>query len=197
MFDTSLDKRLDAILEDDGTTHVSEDAYQNVLNAAIELEEAKRRVAELERDLLHATDRLCGGLALGVRRIQPSLHVQLGAGTCRVGYLKKSLMLHPDIGRRLWTVESSHPKFASRFRRHYGHLLHMTGDLMPLATGIADFFTKFYRTLGESGGPIRLEGQGSVVLVEGGTSHRLSLGQLGRLVQAKDQHLGTLKVDTW
>jgi len=197
MFDMNLDKRLDAILEDAGTTQVSDDAYQNVRNAAIELEQAKKRVAELEDEMRHATDRLCGGLAMGVRRAQPSLHCQLGNGDCKVGYLKKSLTLRPDLGRSVWLVDSSHPKFASRFRRRNGHLLHMTDNLMPLAAGIADFFTNFYRTLGEDGQPIRLEGQGSIVLMEGGVPRRLSLGQLGRLVQAQDQRLQAFKVDTW
>jgi hypothetical protein len=192
-----ITERLDAILEDDGTTHVSDDAYQNVRNATIELEQAKKRVAELEKELQHATDRLCGGLALGVRRSQPSLHCQLGNGACKVGYLKKSLTLRPDLGRSMWLVDASHPKFGSRFRRRNGHLLHMTDNLMPLAQGVADFFTNFYRTLGEDEGPVKMEGQGSITLFESGSSRRLSLGQLGQLVRVADERLRTIKTEVW
>lgn len=193
----NLDQRLDAILAE-ANTHIAGGVYQNVLNAAVELEQARQRVTDLERDVHRATDRLCGGLALGIRHAQPSLHVQLGSGTCRVGYLKKSLTFRPDIHRRTWVLESSHPRFASRFRRHYGHLLYLSDDLTLLADGIADFFTRFYRTLGEDAAPIKLEGVGSVVLTDsGGLPRRISLGQLSRMVQVEDKHLQTIKVEQW
>ena len=187
----NLDQQLDLLLEDEGT-NISDDVYNKVLNAAVELSEAKKRVDALERELAVAIDRLSGGLALAVRKNQPSLNVNLGFGGCRVSYLKKNLTLKPDIERQIWSVDSSHPKFGSKFKRMYGHLLHFNSDLSPLAAGIAEFFTRYYRSINES-----ISGVGSVVICDSTDSRRISLGKLAELLRAKDEKIGHMKVEVW
>lgn len=178
---------LEAILED-STLQVSDNGYQNAVNIATELQQAKQRIIELQGEMQHALDRLCGGLALGIRRRQPSLHAQLGDGAVRVTYVKKDLVFKPDLARQVWMVDSARPRFVSKFKQMYGHLLHLSSDLMPLANAVAEFFTRYYRSIGEE-----ITGQGSVV-VEG---RRVSLGQLATMCQNKDKILREMKTEIW
>lgn len=163
-----LQKRLDLILEVE-TTQIDVDAYRAATDVATDLEQARRRVSDLERQLLYAIDRLCGGLAVGVRKHQPGLNVGLEGGRCRIGYKTKQLTVAPDLSKRMWVVQSTDPRFARRFLR--GHRTHTTlnNDLMPLAKAVADFFTGHYLSLGEA-----IEGRGLILL--GG--HHVSLGDL-------------------
>jgi len=153
-----LGSRLDLILETE-TTQVADDPYQAATDIAIELEQARRRVTELERELLYATDRLCGGLAMGVRKAQPGLNVGLDKGGCKVGYKTKHLTMRPDLTKRIWIIDSGDPRFARRFM--HGNRAHMAlnSDLTGLAKSVADFFTGYYLTLGEA-----IEGRGIILL---------------------------------
>jgi hypothetical protein len=183
----AIERRLDLILED-GATVVDDDPYQNAMNIAADLDNARRRVAQLERELIHATDRLCGGLAMGIRKAQPSLNVNLGNGACQVNYRKKNLRLKPDLTKRMWLVDSNRQAFGNRFRRHHGHVVGLSSDLTPLADAIASYFADFYKSIGKD-----LAGRGSSV-VEG---RQVTLGELACLVRAKDKILREIKPQIW
>ncbi len=156
-----LEKRLDLILETD-VTQVADDPYQIAMGLTTDLEEARRKVTDLERQLMYAMDRLCGGLAVGIRKQQPGLNIGLNNGMCNVGYKTKHLSMKPDIGKRVWAVDSTDPSFARRFVRKHGPHTSLTNDLTGIAQAIADFFTGHYRSLGEditNTGKILLDGR--------------------------------------
>lgn len=184
---STIAKRLDLILEDDTTT-VSDDPYQNAMNIAADLDAARQRVSQLERDLVHATDRLCGGLAMGVRKAQPSLNVHLGNGSCQVAYRKKHLRFRPDLVKRIWVVDSNRPDFGNRFRRQFGHMVGLLNDLNPLAGAVNDFFTGHYKSIGRP-----LSGLGGA-FVEG---RQVTLSELRNLIENKDRLLRRARPQSW
>lgn len=143
-----LERRLDFILEDD-TTQMADDPYQAAMNVVIDLEEARRKVTDLERQLMYAMDRLCGGLAVGIRKHQPGLNVGLDNGNCKIGYRTKHLILKPDLTKKVWAVSGPDQRFARRFMKDHAPHTNLTSDTSMIAQAIANFFTKHYRTLGE------------------------------------------------
>lgn len=144
-----LHRRLDLILEDD-TTQVADDPYQSALALSIDLEEARRRVTDLERQLLHVMDRLCGGLAMGVRKQQPGLNIGLDNGSCKIGYKDKHLHMKPDLSKHTWVVDGGDTSFADQFLgQHAAHMV-LEPDMAPLAQAITAFFTGHYGALGEN-----------------------------------------------
>src|SRR4051812_25129086 len=105
----TIDTRLDAILEEAPSQGVG--GYGAVQQLTVAIAAAKQRLEDLTKQLSVAVDHLCSSLALGIRRLQPSLHVQIGNNCCRVGYLKKLLIFRPDFERNIWKVDSTHPRF--------------------------------------------------------------------------------------
>lgn len=173
----TLQQRLDAILEDQNG-QPDADAYQAAIDVATELEAARRRVSELERELIHATDRLCGGLAMGVRRAQPGLSVSIDRGACKVGYRSKHLILKPDLTGKIWVVDSSDPVFARRFSRTCAPHTNLSNDTSQVSRVIADFFNNHYKTLGEDivgTGTILIDGLRSTL---GHLAERAEIGNL-------------------
>ena len=169
-------RRLNAIFETDATS-LSDDPYQTSMDIANELEAARRTVADLERQLTYSLDRLCGGLALGVRKNQPGLNVGLDKGNCRVGYRSKSLMLKPDLTNKVWLVDSGDPAFARRFKRIHGPRLNLSNDMLGLSTAVAHFFNDHYRSLGEE-----IFGDGKIIY-EG---RQITLGMLAEMMMKND-----------
>lgn len=176
---THIGARLDLILED-GATDVPDDPYQAAMALAAELDEARRKVSELERRWMYAVDRLCGGLAMGVRKHHPSLNVGIDGGKCKVGYRSKHLLMAPDMVKKVWTVDSPDPRFARRFMRAHGPRTSLGSDMMPIAQAIADFFVGHYRTLGEE-----VEGRG-LTIIDGKFS---TIGDLACFIKDKERLL--------
>ena len=176
---TEIDRRLSLILEEE-TTHVSDNPYQAAMNVANELETTRRKVADLERQLIYAVDRLCGGLAIGVRRYQPGLNVGINDGSCRVGYRSKSLAFKPDLVNKTWVIDSPDRTFAKRFNRIHGSQTVLDSDLTQIAQSIAKFFHDHYRSLGES-----ISGKG-LILIEG---KKAGLAELAEFILKNDKLL--------
>jgi hypothetical protein len=174
-----ISRRLDALFED-STGMLEVDPYQAAQNIMGQLEDARRHVSDLEQQLLYATDRLCGGLAVNVRRRQPGLNVGLDHGHCRVGYRSKALLLRPDLTNKVWAVDSGDPAFARKFQRLGAMHLGLTNDLTTLAAALAQYFMNHYKSLGEE---IRGEG---IVLHDG---RQVTLGQLIEVVNENDRLL--------
>lgn len=143
---TPIERRLDLILETDATS-VSEDHQKAAADITLEIETTRRKLEDLERQLSHAVDRLCGGLALGVRQFRPGLSVGIDRGMCKVGYRSKYLTFKPDLVTRTWIVSGSDPAFARRFSKQFG--VRMTNALEDTAKAIAEYFGAHYRSLGE------------------------------------------------
>ena len=177
--DSFLDRRLTLILDDE-MTQVPDDPYQIASDLATQLEEARRRVSDLERQLVYAVDRLCGGLALGVRKQQPGLNIGLDKGCCKIGYRSKHLTMRPDLSKKVWVVDSADPRFARRFMHGHRPTTALASDLMPLANAIVNFFTGHYLTLGES-----ISGRGLLMV----DNRQISLGDLAKLVRRFDDLL--------
>ena len=171
-----LNDRLDVIFEDETTT-IDDGLYSDIIDR---LAAAREHVNQLERRLTHSSDRLCGGLAMGIRKLQPSLNVSLGRGFCRVVYKTKYLTFKPNLERKIWEVESNRPRFVSQFRRDYSHTTSLIGDLRPLATAIVSFFNAYYRSIGES-----VEGRGSILV----SGQPVTISELAALVMQKNRLL--------
>lgn len=164
MHKSYLDRKLDTILNEEATA-LGEDPYQSAMNVTTELEAARHKVAELERQLVFAVDRLCGGLAIGIRKHQPGLNVGLGNGACKVGYKSKNLVFKPDIAGGRWGIDSPDGRFARRFQKLFGPHTSLTSDLSPLSQAVARFFMQHYRTLNEE-----IKGTGIILLNGKGVS---------------------------
>lgn len=171
-------ERLDVILEEE-TTRVSDNFYQDATDIAVELEEARRKVTELERQLIYAVDRLCGGLAIGARKHQPGLNVGIHGGCCKVGYKTKTLAFKPDLINKVWTLDSPDQSFMRRFNRLHGPRTNLVNDLEPLAKAVATFFSDHYKSLGES-----VHGIGSI-LIEG---KKAGLGDLAQFILTRSDY---------
>lgn len=141
---TSLKRRLDVLLED----NTADDPLQSALDLTAKLEEARRNVNDLEKQLMYAVDRMCGNLAMKVRQSKPALSVSLGNGGCKVGYRSKHLMFKPDLAKRTWQVDSHDPSFARRYARSFASPM-LDQDVVEVSKCIADFFSRHYRSLGE------------------------------------------------
>jgi hypothetical protein len=174
-----LSRRLDLILEETNVS-LDNDPYQEAVGIAQDLEEARRAVTELEQKLLYAMDRMCGGLALGVRRQLPGLNVGIDKGGCRVGYRSKSLLFRPDIKGKLWRIESPDPSFVRRFSKQYAPRTQLNADVAGMAQAVADFFRTHYKSLGED-----IVGTG-VLLIDGKDT---TLGQLVEWVAKSESML--------
>lgn len=174
-----LERRLDIILET-SSTQVPDDPYSSATNIATELEEARRKVTDLERQLIYATDRLCGGLAMGVRKHRPGLNASIGKGCCKIGYRSKHLALRPDLTGKMWKVESSDPSFAKHFTREHAPRIALSSDLEQIAQAIAMFFGGYYKSLGEE-----IEGRG-ILLIDG---RKATIDVLAEYIDVRDTFL--------
>lgn len=140
-----------------------------------QLEDAQQRIQDLQHQLDAANKRICGELALMLRRALPGLNVGVGKEGCKVGYRSKHLILQPDPKRGIWNVKSGDPRFARRFMNRRGSKT-VLGSMEPLASAIVQHFREYYKTLGED-----IIGTG-IVLVEG---HR---GTITDLAEWYEQH---------
>lgn len=175
----NLERRLDIILET-SSTQVGDDTYGSAVNIATELEEARRKVTELERELIYATDRLCGGLAMGVRKRRPGLNASIGNGCCKIGYRSKHLAFRPDLSGGMWKVESADPTFAKHFGREHGPATALGSDIDPIAQAVAAFFGGYYRSLKEE-----IVGRG-VILIDG---RKATIDSLAEYIEVRDVFL--------
>lgn len=178
-----LARRLDLILENE-TTQVDDNPYQNAMSISTELDVARRKVADLERQLIYATDRLCGGLAMGVRKHRPGLNASIGNGCCKIGYKSKHLAVRPDITGKVWLIDSTDPTFARRFSKQHGPRTALDSNIDPLAQAIAMFFGTHYRSLGED-----IIGRGLILI----DNKRVSIETLVEYIAVRDQFLANPK----
>lgn len=197
-----LEHRLDLILETD-TTSVADDPYQNAQDIAIQLEEARRKVTELESKLMFAMNRIAGGIALGVRKDQPSLNVGVDNGCCRVGYKSHNMSIKPDLVKRVLVIKSPNPDLENSAIQSVAGAtqtpgfdptpvpvppsphpndkhVSMSPDLGMVAKAIADMFTSHLTKMGES-----ITGRGVIVL-EG---RNVGIGELATFVKHCDKML--------
>ena len=195
-----LEHRLDLILETD-TTSVADDPYQSAQDIAIQLEEARRKVTELERNLMFAMNRIAGGIALGIKKDQPGLNVGVGDGCCRVGYKSQNMSIKPDLVKRVLVIKSPNPDLENRAIQSVGNAtapfdptpvpvppaahphdkhVSMSPDLGMIAKAITAMFTSHIAGMGES-----IVGRGVIVL-EG---RNVGVGELATFVKHCDKML--------
>lgn len=145
---SELERRLNLVLEDSAAT-VGAAAYSATKQATDERLEAMRRLTTAEAVYSRALDRLCGSLALAVKRQIPGVSASLGDHNCQINYHSREMTFSPDLDTEIWSVEASNPAVARRFVRLYGSAVQLQDDLEPMAAAIASFYRDHYKTLGE------------------------------------------------
>lgn len=185
-----LEHRLDLILETD-TTSVADDPYQSAQDIATQLEEARRKVTELERNLMFAMNRIAGGIALGIRKDQPGLNVGVDNGSCRVGYKSQNMSIRPDLTKQVLIIKSPNPDLENNAIQSVAGVtppptnqndrqVNMSPDLGMIAKAITAMFTSHIAGMGES-----IVGRGVIVL-EG---RNVGVGELATFVKNCDKIL--------
>lgn len=149
---------LDTILEESPSQYKVADIASQIVH---QLEATQRRILELQNQLLIARNRMCGELALSIRRKMPGLNIGVNRDGCKVGYRTKHMIFNPDPGSGIWKVKSGDNRFARKFLRLFGTSTVISQDTDGLANNIVLFFRDHYKTLGEN-----IEDGTGVVFVE-------------------------------
>lgn len=151
-------KNIDVIFEDEVVN--SSESIRVATDLVRQLEMTQQRIHELQNQLIIAQNKICGELALKLRRIMPSLNIGVGREGCKIGYRSKSLILQPDVKKGIWNIRSSDSRFSHRFLSRHSSKTVINPNLDSLINSIIKHFTEHYKTLGED-----ITGTG-VVLVE-------------------------------
>lgn len=159
----TLAQKLDLLLEDNALSPLD-----GALDVAEQLREAEDAVKTLKRRFEMAVDRINGDLAMGIRRVQPGLHVVLDKQGCKVGYKSKSLIFYPNLTDAVWRVNGLDSRFLNKFNQINGPIP-LKKDLGRVTKAIIDYFNKYYKSLHEE-----IVGTG-VLLIDGKQSTCLDL----------------------
>jgi hypothetical protein len=141
-----LSSIINIILEEETANSSGSVSAANEL--ARRLEDRRREMLELQNSMQVLQKKICGELALHIRRRMPILSISVSNG-CKVGFKSKVLSLSPDISRGVWNIRSSDPKFANRFMKRYGTRTVISDSLDDLAKAVVDYFSSHYKSLGE------------------------------------------------
>lgn len=146
-----------AVLED--ILNDSIDTNYTQLNELYQqLADAQQEVIKIRNRLHRGISVLNGQLAVQVRNRQPSLEIKLNPESCVIGYYSRALEFTPSLRTGLWAVESPDAKLRKKFIATNPPLA-LSGSISELATSIAVFFARFYRSLGEE-----LVGTGAIII---------------------------------
>ncbi len=154
-----LRKSLDLILEE----APSPDGWHpldSAIDLARQLQDAQQLVADLQHKLNSLRTRMAGDLALAIRRTKPGLNVAVDKNGCKVGYKTKYLQFIPEVEQGVWRVVSPNRRFLREFLQANRRATLLAPDLSVLIGAISEYFSTYYRTLGEE-----VEGTG-VLMVE-------------------------------
>lgn len=172
---SGLLQNIDIIFEDvDLPSHNSVSMASDIVK---QLEVTQQRVYELQNQLVIAQNKMCGELALNLRRRMPGLNVAVGRDGCKIGYRSKHLVLQPDVKRGIWNVKSGDGSFARRFLSRHSSKTIITPDFENLINALVRHFTEHYKSLGED-----IIGTG-VILIEGKRGTLVGLSQWYRQQQ--------------
>jgi hypothetical protein len=141
-------RNLDIILED-GPPQDGWHPLDAATDIARQLQDAKQLVADLQHKLASVKVRMAGDLALSLRRAKPGLNVAVDKNGCRVGYKTKSIVFSPSVEEDMWRATSPNNRFVREFLQANGRATLLTPDLSILTTAIVNYFSNYYRTLGE------------------------------------------------
>lgn len=165
-----LQRHLDLILED-GPPSDGWHPLDDAMNLARQLQDAQQQVADIQHKLASIKTRMAGDLALALRRHKPGLNVAVDRTSCKVGYKTKYLQFTPEAELGVWRVTGPNRRFLREFLQANRRATLLMPDLSVLVTAIADYFTNYYRTLGEE-----VEGTG-IVMVEDRRATLLELAE--------------------
>lgn len=163
MINTNLDRTLQVILEDNPFKSKSVSIAGEIIN---KIEDMKRQLLDMKNKLRVIEKKLCGDLAIGVRRRQPGLNVGVTNDGCKIGYRTKHLLLNPDCQKGIWIAKSKDPRFLNKFTRNFTSQMVLTDDLSDIIDAIITHFSNHYKSLGEDivgTGIIMVEGKKSTI----------------------------------
>lgn len=152
-----LQRNLDVILEENQLEGWH--PLDSAMDLARQLQDAQQHVADIQHKLTSIKTRMAGDLALAIRRQKPSLNVAVDKNGCKVGYKTKYLHFIPEVEQGIWKVISPNRRFLREFLQANRRITLLTPDLDALVNAISNYFTNYYRTLGEA-----VEGTGVLML---------------------------------
>lgn len=141
-------KSLNIILEDTP----SPDGWHpldSALDLVRQLQDAQQLVADIQHKLSSLRTRMAGDLALAIRRTKPGLNVAVDKNGCKVGYKTKYLQFIPEVEQGIWRVVSPNRRFLREFMQANRRACLLVPDMSILIGAIAEYFSAYYRTLGE------------------------------------------------
>lgn len=103
------------------------------------------KIKECKKELGSAIDKICGDLAMTIRKMQPKLIVTIQNGGCIIGYRTKSIVCKVDPLKKEW--DFSFNEFGKIFAKRNPSCTHLGCDLEDMAKRIADFFNHQYTSL--------------------------------------------------
>lgn len=143
-----LHRSLDIILEE-GPSQDGWHPLDSAMDLARQLQDAQQLVADIQHKLASLKTRMAGDLALAIRRTKPGLNVAVDKTGCKVGYKTKYLQFIPEVEQGVWKVISPNRRFLREFLQANRRATLLTPDLSVLINAIAEYFSTYYRTLGE------------------------------------------------
>lgn len=180
---SDLLQHIDIIFEDvELSSHNSVSIASDLVK---QLEMTQQRIFELQNQLTIAQNKMCGELALNIRRRMPGLNVGVGRDGCKIGYRSKHLILQPDVKRGIWNVKSGDGSFARRFLSRHSSKTIITPNFDNLINALVKHFTEHYKSLGED-----IVGTG-IILVEGKRETIVGLSQWYQQQQAQPRKINS------
>lgn len=139
-----FDKTLNEQLEDLPTSAEAQNRLNLAQEISRELEDAKERVSELERELRNAVEEYNVELAKALRKKLPQLNINLNDGRCTASYCSTNLSCRPDLEKKAWVFDPN--QHGRRFSRKFGAAMGLSDQIDPLADAIVQYFSR-YKTL--------------------------------------------------
>lgn len=157
---SDLKRNLDIILEEEQPSN-GWHPLDSAIDLAKQLQDAHQLVSDIQHKLTSIKTRMAGDLALALRRAKPGLNVAVDKNGCRVGYKTKFLQFIPEVEHGIWKVISPNRRFLREFQQANRRATLLTADLSVLVDAVTNYFTNYYRTLGEA-----IDGTGILMVEE-------------------------------
>jgi len=139
-----LEYRLDAVLKEETEEANAQDLALLAKEVLAQIQDLETKLQGARTQLVHIIERLNGELGTEIRKRQNKIGVSHRDGSCTCGYRSRDLVCRPDLQAGKWSIGG---RMGRSFLRHHPEVVHLHGDVGPLADAIVGFFKRYYRTL--------------------------------------------------
>jgi hypothetical protein len=152
---------LSLILEEPNGCSCPDQPIEKAIAIVRKIDAIKQSLLDLQNDLMALKSYMKGHLALGVKRSEPGLEVDVcDSGGCKIGCLGKTIDVEPNLDKMKWEVSSSDEHFADQLSSNDD--MAIVSDIGPVVNAIVNQYNQYSQLVGEaitSKGHIIVEGR--------------------------------------